>query len=1282
MPVQRVCPQASCRRTVLVSESALGGTVRCPYCLQTFGAGSVTSVPPGATAALSAAVPQATPGPTATLDLPANNSGTPASPPPSPAPAETLDDVSAASVASSAPPSAPAAVPIHIGRFQVRQQLGEGTFGVVYRAHDPQLDREVALKVAKPGALETPERVKRFLGEAKAVANLRHPHIVPVFDSGQDGDRYYIASAFIPGGSLEAELESQRQNDGTSKPLDGRRAAQLVRQLAEALAYAHSRNVIHRDIKPANLMLDERGDALLTDFGLAARLEGGERLTQDGSGMGTPAYMAPEQAQGKAEAASDQYSLGCTLYELLTGQTPFAGPPAIQLVLHQTQDPPSPRMVRSKLPRDLETICLKALAKKPAQRFRGCGEMADELRRYLDGEPIHTRRLSLAERAIRWLRKEPKLAGALAATLGLLIAVAVVLALSARQEQRNAEAQKGLREQAEGQTRRADQARQDAEKEAEKARKVAAVMVGMFEASDPLGLNGYSFFTPQHSGEKLTARQVLDHGAQRVVQDFKDQPVIQATLMDTLGNVYRSLGHFKEANTLLRGALELRRRQGMDDLEVASSLHNLGWLHHEQGDFEAAQRLYREGLALRIKHLHPDHLLVATSKFNLAWLLAQWSEQKEAQALFAEVLAIREKQLGPEHRDVGLALFALAFAHIEGGEPAPALPLSTRALQIFLKQEGPEGLSEAVGLFQQAIIQLKLGFPQLAEPAARKCLQLSRKGLGERHLYITPVLWLLAQVLEAQGKDKEADQCYVECLDIGRATLGFAHPKAIIAVHDYARLLARTGRRAEGEKLFQEALEAKRQRYGPDHPFVAEAIFLLADYARGSDGKRAEQLHREADAIWRKAKHMQKTPYVLNLVHWARLLDQQKRYPEAEKLYREALPLVRAKAGAEHAAVANVMADLADNLIDQNKAGEAEALAREALAMCQSASDIPADAKTWVLKTLARSCAAQAKRPQAEAAYRDALAAAQAEKNPRERTANVDSLTETLLGLLLEQDKFAEGGKLLRETPGLSGRHKVKLLERTAQALSRKGSDQAEAQYRETLEFARTALREDPRELERHIQNLATLLTARAAYRDALPLFEELLAAAEKRTGITPWEVSGCLRDVAFARAALGNVSSYQASCAQLVSRSQGSTVPRQVADVVYSCTLLPDAVKDYAPVLRLVKAAAEKYPPDMSLATHLGRAHYRAGDAAAAAKQLAEVIDKTKGGSVRDWLFLAMAHSRLGNADEAARWLQKAAAAKDQKPVLGAPAVTWHAALANQLLHAEAEALLRSKKP
>jgi hypothetical protein len=379
-----------------VPDPSLGQPIRCPHCGE-------TCLPP-------APQPETLPLPP---DTPADHAAPRSADVPPPSLGIPLAD-------QPPPPAAvaPAELPAHVGRFEIRQRLGEGAFGVVYRAYDPQLEREVALKVAKPEHLGSAPRVQRFLREAKAAANLRHPHIVPVFDSGCDGGHYYIASAFIPGRSLADTLSELP--DGQTFPL--RQAAEVVRRLAEALAYAHGRNVVHRDVKPSNVMVAEQGEPLLVDFGLAARDEDAAKLSQEGAkGLGTPAYMAPEQAAGKGQPASDQYSLGCTLYELLTGQTPFAGPPEIQLVLHQSEEPTSPRQVNRQVPRDLETVCLKCLAKEPARRYADCQALADDLRRWLEGEPVMARRLGPLERLGKWARRRPAVAALTAAVAAALL---------------------------------------------------------------------------------------------------------------------------------------------------------------------------------------------------------------------------------------------------------------------------------------------------------------------------------------------------------------------------------------------------------------------------------------------------------------------------------------------------------------------------------------------------------------------------------------------------------------------------------------------------------------------------------------------------------------------------------------------------------------------------------------------------------------------------------------------------------------------------------------------
>ncbi len=274
-----------------------------------------------------------------------------------------------------------------LNRFEILDVLGEGHHATVYRAFDPFLERHVALKLPRPGAVHTARALARFLGEARALARLRHPRIVPVYEAGCDGERHYIAMALIEGCSL-AERISKR-------PLSFRQSAKIVAELAEALAHAHGLGIIHRDVKPANIRLDDLDAVYLMDFGIAYLPDSGEVPTLPGTILGTPAYLAPELAQGgqmEVLPASDQYSLWAVLYETLCGQPPFFGPPSYVLFHAIHHDPPSPRTIDSRIPKSLAAICQKAMAKQPAQRYSSCQVLADDLRRWLSGEtPLASR---------------------------------------------------------------------------------------------------------------------------------------------------------------------------------------------------------------------------------------------------------------------------------------------------------------------------------------------------------------------------------------------------------------------------------------------------------------------------------------------------------------------------------------------------------------------------------------------------------------------------------------------------------------------------------------------------------------------------------------------------------------------------------------------------------------------------------------------------------------------------------------------------------------------------
>jgi len=312
--------------------------------------------------------------------------------------------------------------PAEFGKYVLFEEVGRGGMGVVYRAKQTDLDRVVALKMILSSRFASEEEIQRFYGEARAAGRLRHPNIVGIHEVGELNGQHYFAMDYVEGESLEESLQTG--------PLAANEAVECLQTIARAVHHLHENQIVHRDLKPSNILIGESGEPILTDFGLAKLFESNSAQTRTGTIIGTPSYMSPEQAGGEASRVSprsDVYSLGAILYKMLTGRPPFQrGNPLDTLVEVMEGEPTLPTRLNRSIPRELERICLRCLEKSPEKRYRTAAALADDLERFLNGEPVEARQTGVISRIRRWGRREP----ALASRLGALFVASLIVQIT------------------------------------------------------------------------------------------------------------------------------------------------------------------------------------------------------------------------------------------------------------------------------------------------------------------------------------------------------------------------------------------------------------------------------------------------------------------------------------------------------------------------------------------------------------------------------------------------------------------------------------------------------------------------------------------------------------------------------------------------------------------------------------------------------------------------------------------------------------------------------------
>lgn len=535
--------------------------------------------------------------------------------------------------------------------FEILGVLGRGGMGVVYSARQQALKRRVALKMVTAGVHASPEQLARFQIEAEAVASLQHTNIVQIYEVGEHKGIPFFALEYVDGGTLVERIADH--------PFSPRRAADLVKMLAVAVHFAHEHGIVHRDLKPGNVLMTKDGLPKITDFGLAKRTEeGASSQTQAGSILGTPSYMAPEQAKGAvAEVGplADVYSLGAVLYHVLTGRPPFIGSTLLEtLELVRSQEPASVRQLQPRVPRDLDTICLKCLQKEPKKRYADAAALSRDLGHFLSGEPIEARPVGTLERFYRWCQRNPRVAALSGAVLGLLITVAITsttLLFQIAKEKKQTELERQAAVEARDSATANERLAKEAQKQAEEAEKVAkhnAVIAG--EQGRLAVITLYNVVTKvqkqlrlQPGNQKLRTDLLNDAfaGLTKVVSGSESSELVgrtKAAAHQLMGDISKELGRTEAALKDYQAAQKIVDALAAAEPDNQVAIWNqavvydkLGEINHEiLGDGAVARDYYRKCLELRRglagRPLKSPELPPATVKQRLALTYAKLSD--------------------------------------------------------------------------------------------------------------------------------------------------------------------------------------------------------------------------------------------------------------------------------------------------------------------------------------------------------------------------------------------------------------------------------------------------------------------------------------------------------------------------------------------------------------------------------------------------------------------------------------------------------------------------------
>ena len=646
------------------------------------------------------------------------------------------------------------------GGFELLRILGQGGMGVVYLARQLSTGREVALKLIRPELLGQRRARQRFQREIEAVSQVDDPGICTVYEAGEVEGTPYVAMRYVNGSTLVDANESLFASDGTNTNQFGSQSNYKKRsenvlavfeKIARALHAAHEAGFLHRDVKPGNIMIDEQGEPVVLDFGLARpEQDTGEGLTASADQLGTPAYMSPEQVQGKSislDRRSDIYSLGVTMYECLAGRHPFEAP--TREVLYQNILAGQAAQLGSNVPRDVSVIVQTAMALSPDHRYDTAGAFADDLRRARLLEPIRARRPSTFERAMRWSQRQPVIAGLIAALL-LVAGVSVWLAIDADESRIAAEQQRIV----------AEQQRIVAEQQADTRGRVSRFLVDLFRIAD-----GQTY-----RGQTITAREVLDLGFRDIQTGLTEEPAIRSQLMVTMGEVYHHLGIMDRSTTLLEQAQELLRKHGGEPELRASVQHTLAVGAYNRQDYEAAEDHCQQSLAI-LSAAGLNQGAMTAGVYDLQAKLRSFTgDYEEAEQLLDRCFAIRQS-LGSNLVNRIRHLQNLGQLAIERGDNELAVKEIGSAIDAYEAGGSPNyAIAQLWSMLSEGYVAL--GNVDKAKEAIDKAMTITRESLGDDHPTMGQRLSRLGQIAAASGDIEQAITYHTEARRILSKFLG------------------------------------------------------------------------------------------------------------------------------------------------------------------------------------------------------------------------------------------------------------------------------------------------------------------------------------------------------------------------------------------------------------------------------------------------------------------------------------------------------------------------------